>query len=104
MRESSSGGKLILTRKDVEKDWSPEEKKEEKTNSDEQVTRFPHPPGPTPPTSTPTIPLSVPVSSDIVPEFHFNIQIHLPAEATPDKYDAIFKSIAIHLLGRTDKE
>lgn len=36
------------------------------------------------------------------PEFHFNIQIHLPSDAEPEKYNSIFKSIAKHLLGRVD--
>ncbi|HVU12595.1 MAG TPA: hypothetical protein VHD90_15030, partial [Phototrophicaceae bacterium] len=36
------------------------------------------------------------------PEFHFNIQIHLPENADPQSYDAIFKSIGKYLLGRND--
>jgi hypothetical protein len=44
-----------------------------------------------------TVPANMPGSA---PEFHFNIQIHLPSDATPEAYDAIFKSIATHLLGR----
>jgi hypothetical protein len=32
------------------------------------------------------------------PDFHFNIQIHLPDSASPEVYDSIFRSIAIHLL------
>lgn len=39
-------------------------------------------------------------SGEATAEFHFNIQVHLPSDATPDAYDAIFKSIATHLLGR----
>lgn len=33
-------------------------------------------------------------------EFHFNVQIHLPNDATPEVYDAIFASIAKNLLQR----
>jgi len=38
----------------------------------------------------------------IVPQIHFNIQVQIPENATPEAYDAIFKSIATHLLGRGD--
>jgi hypothetical protein len=34
----------------------------------------------------------------VVPQFNFNIQVQLPENATPEVYDAIFKSIAEHLL------
>ena len=34
------------------------------------------------------------------PEFHFNVQIHLPENAGPEQYEAIFASIAKHLLNR----
>lgn len=44
--------------------------------------------------------LSLPYKSN--PEFHFNIQIHLPSDASPDTYDAIFKSIGRHLLGKEE--
>lgn len=37
------------------------------------------------------------------PQFHFNIQIHLPENASPEAYDAIFKSIGTHLLGRNEE-
>ena len=36
------------------------------------------------------------------PQFHINLQIQLPGDGTPDTYDAIFKSIAIHLLGHNE--
>lgn len=35
-------------------------------------------------------------------EFHFNVQIHLPNDATPEVYDSIFASIAKNLLQRQD--
>lgn len=38
-------------------------------------------------------------SGRMEPQFHFNIQIHLPENASPEVYDTIFKSIATHLLG-----
>lgn len=34
----------------------------------------------------------------IVPQFNFNIQIQLPEDASPEQYDAIFKSMSEHLL------
>lgn len=34
----------------------------------------------------------------LVPQFNFNIQIQLPEDATPEQYDAIFKSMSEHLL------
>lgn len=37
------------------------------------------------------------------PEIHFNIQVVLPENASPENYDAIFRSIATHLLGRTEE-
>lgn len=48
-------------------------------------------------------PISLPTSStNNNPQFHFNIEIHLPNDATSDQYDAIFKSISKHLLGRNE--
>lgn len=34
----------------------------------------------------------------LMPQFNFNIQIQLPEDASPEQYDAIFKSMAEHLL------
>lgn len=39
----------------------------------------------------------------IAPQIHFNIQVVLPENALPETYDAIFKSIATHLLGRGEE-
>jgi len=39
----------------------------------------------------------------ITPQIHFNIQVVLPENALPETYDAIFKSIATYLLGRTEE-
>lgn len=36
----------------------------------------------------------------IAPQIHFNIQVVIPENASPEDYDNIFKSIATHLLGR----
>lgn len=44
------------------------------------------------------------LSDKTTPQFHFNIQIHLPENATPEVYEAIFKSISTHLLGRGEEE
>jgi len=62
---------------------------------------------PTPPQSPPPSPIVSPAGVTApnhgitrTAEFHFNIQIHLPADASSEAYDAIFKSIATHLLGR----
>ena len=41
--------------------------------------------------------------SNVIPQFHFNIQIHLPDNSTPEVYDAIFHSIAKHLIGRSEE-
>jgi len=38
-----------------------------------------------------------------IPQFHFNIQIHLPDNSPPEVYDAIFHSIAKHLIGRSEE-
>lgn len=36
-----------------------------------------------------------------LPQFHFNIQIHLPESASAEVYDSIFRGISTHLLGRS---
>lgn len=36
------------------------------------------------------------------PQIHFNIQVHLPENSSPDTYEAIFKSISTYLLGRDE--
>jgi len=36
----------------------------------------------------------------VVPQVHFNIQVMIPENASPETYDLIFKSIATHLLNR----
>ena len=40
-------------------------------------------------------------ASRIVPQIAFNIQVVLPENASSEVYDAIFASMATHLLGRT---
>jgi hypothetical protein len=35
-------------------------------------------------------------------QIHFNIQVHLPGDVEAEQYDAIFRSIAKHLLGKAD--
>jgi hypothetical protein len=42
-------------------------------------------------------------TNELVPQFHFNIQIVLPIEAAPETYDNIFRSISTHLLGRDEE-
>ena len=39
-----------------------------------------------------------------MPQIHFNIQIHLRENGSPEDYDAIFKSIGTYLLGRKDEQ
>jgi hypothetical protein len=39
-----------------------------------------------------------PAQLPILPQFNFNIQVQLPENASPETYDAIFKSMAEHLL------
>jgi hypothetical protein len=51
-----------------------------------------------PPGSSPNLDI-MRVSTNSTPQFHFNIQIHLPESASPDTYDAIFRSIGTYLLG-----
>jgi len=41
-----------------------------------------------------------PAPRDATPGIHLDIQIHLPAEASPDQIDAIFRSMAKHIYGR----
>jgi len=38
----------------------------------------------------------------ITPQIHFNIQVIIPENASADTYDAIFRSIASHLLNRNE--
>jgi hypothetical protein len=42
-------------------------------------------------------------STQILPQIAFNIQIQLPSDASPETYEAIFKNIAAHLLGRSEE-
>lgn len=58
-------------------------------------------PQPQPQTTTPSALTSV---MSAVPQFNFNIQIELPNNSTPETYDAIFKSISEHLLGKDDEK
>lgn len=46
---------------------------------------------------------TVATGGSAVPQIHFNIQIHLPENGSPEDYDAIFKSIGTYLLGRKDE-
>jgi hypothetical protein len=41
-------------------------------------------------------------SGAVQPQIAFNIQIQLPENAEPETYDAIFRNIAIHLLGKDE--
>lgn len=41
-------------------------------------------------------------ANGVQPQFHFNIQVVLPENATPETYEAIFKSIGDNLLYRSD--
>lgn len=41
-------------------------------------------------------------SRNLTSQIHFNIQIHIPDNATPETYDDIFRSIAQHLLNKID--
>ena len=45
-------------------------------------------------------PPSQPDRRDIRPTLHLDIQIHLPADATPDQIDQIFSSMARHLYAK----
>lgn len=40
--------------------------------------------------------------NSLYPQFHFNIQIHLPEGGSPEQYEAIFRSIGKHLLGHNE--
>lgn len=107
IQQTATGNNLLLTRSAVEPKQEvkkePELKKEDETvdtslNRDDIVLeRIPVPP------MNPSLAINGSTPSGIAPEFHFNIQIHLPNDAEPEKYDAIFRSIATHLLGRNDK-
>ena len=49
--------------------------------------------------SLPVLPTRIPITAQSSqPEFHYNIQIHLPATTDISVYNAIFKSIKEHLL------
>ena len=45
-------------------------------------------------------PPAPPAKSDGGPTVHLDIQIHIPADATPEKIDQIFSSMARHLYAR----
>lgn len=44
-------------------------------------------------------PVQIPVKDSTRPDFHYNIQIHLPATTDISVYNAIFKSIKENLMG-----
>ncbi len=52
------------------------------------------------PAASPEVSSSAAFSPRSVPQIHFNIQVHLPESASPETYESIFRSIAIHLLNR----
>ena len=45
-------------------------------------------------------PLASPAKSNGGPTVHLDIQIHIPADATPDQIDQIFSSMARHLYAK----
>jgi hypothetical protein len=47
-------------------------------------------------------PRTAPPATKIVPQIAFNIQVVLPETGSAETYDAIFRSMAVHLLGRGD--
>jgi len=47
-----------------------------------------------------TIHLGVPQTARMEPNIHMNLQIHLPENASPAAYEAIFRNIASYLMGR----
>jgi hypothetical protein len=96
--DSPTGTRLLRTRSSVQPKQDSRDEKIEVNDYSEPVEV----PVPTPAPRVVTSSFSNATPSNIAPEFHFNIQIHLPADAEPDKYDAIFRSIATHLLGRND--
>lgn len=54
-------------------------------------------------------PLGVSVANSVsgqavIPQIHFNVQIQLPENGSPEDYDAIFKSIGTYLLGHKDEQ
>lgn len=62
----------------------------------------------TPSSESPDVSPTVPASAThfngrIQPQIAFNIQILLPDNATPEQYEAIFRNIAVHLLGRNEE-
>lgn len=73
----------------------------QETSAEPEVSRVPTPP--VRPLSPQMGTKQLNQAAAVVPQFHFNIQVHIPADATPDAYEAIFKSIATHLLGRNEE-
>jgi hypothetical protein len=47
---------------------------------------------------------SVSAGGSAIPRIHFNVQIHIPENGSPEDYDAIFKSIGTYLLGRKGEQ
>ena len=102
LKELSTGKKIVISREQAISNLG------DTTEVLEEVVDANEPEQLPPEESTPKIskvnPSSIPNIAIPSPEFHFNIQIHLPADATSQQYDAIFKSIAVNLLGRKDDE
>lgn len=95
LQELQSGKRMIKPREIVQPSTKPEDSREEGASNvsqaDDDIKAEPI-----------TIPTQVRSekipTNQISPEFHFNIQIQLPDNATPETYDAIFRSIGKYLL------
>lgn len=72
------------------------------TSPDGGYTVIPQPAAPSAPEQNRGTAATLIAGSPGAPQIHFNIQVHLPESGSPENYDAIFKSIATHLLGRSN--
>jgi hypothetical protein len=95
--EESGGKDIILSRDQAldtfeDSDDDPQEEVTEETNTEERLV----------PANGGASKRGA-LNSRIVPQVAFNIQVVLPENATADVYNAIFQSMAVHLLGRNDE-
>lgn len=103
MRDLATGKKMWRSRSTMEAELGSDEVKN--THDDVSKDRNGRATEPSTVDDTPRgVTDKVPMATGAVnPEFHFNIQIHLPSDAKPEQYDAMFKSIAKYLLGRSEE-
>lgn len=95
-----SGGPTILPRDEALKEYADESVIEDDDETIENLTSDDIPESNINSEDVRRKQLALAKDEQIATQFHFNIQIHIPENATAEAYNNIFKSIADHLLGR----